>query len=79
MFFPKSLNLLLFDMSPSQDFPTSDDRRAIAKPRGLQTHYTVGSLDPVYHAKAKILNDALQDIDMGRFQVSLSIARLSSS
>ncbi|KIM54182.1 hypothetical protein SCLCIDRAFT_392454 [Scleroderma citrinum Foug A] len=61
-------------MSPSQEFPTSDDRRAIAKPRGLQTHYTVGSLDPVYHAKAKILNDALQEIDMGRFQWYLFIA-----
>lgn len=29
------------------------------------------SLDPVYHAKARILNDALQDIGMGKYQASL--------
>lgn len=27
-----------------------------------------GSLDPVYEAKAKILNKAIQDIGMGRYQ-----------
>jgi hypothetical protein len=28
-----------------------------------------GSLDPVYQAKARILNDALQEIGMGKYQV----------
>ena len=27
-----------------------------------------GSLDPVYEAKAKVLNKAIQDIGMGRYQ-----------
>jgi hypothetical protein len=27
-----------------------------------------GSLDPVYEAKAKVLNKAMQDIGMGRYQ-----------
>ena len=31
--------------------------------------YTEGSLDPVYQAKATILNDALQEIGMGKYQV----------
>ena len=29
--------------------------------------YTEGSLDPVYQAKATILNDALQEIGMGKY------------
>jgi len=28
-----------------------------------------GSVDPAYHAKAHILNQALQEIGMGRYQV----------
>jgi hypothetical protein len=28
-------------------------------------------VDPVYHAKARILNDALQEIGMGKYQVCL--------
>ena len=66
-------NPFLLHMSRTQESQTSDDRRAVAKLGDLQTRYTVGSRDPVYHAKAKILNDALQEIDMGKFQVSLSI------
>jgi hypothetical protein len=31
------------------------------------------SLDPVYAAKAKILNDSLQEIGMGKYQVRLSL------
>lgn len=30
--------------------------------------FTEDSLDPVYHAKARILNDALQEIGMGKYQ-----------
>jgi hypothetical protein len=32
--------------------------------------FTDDSLDPVYKAKARILNDALQEIGMGKYQVS---------
>ena len=30
-----------------------------------------GSVDPVYQAKARILNNALQEIGMGRYQVRI--------
>lgn len=32
-----------------------------------------GSLDPVYEAKAKVLNKAVQDIGMGRYQWQVSL------
>jgi len=32
-----------------------------------------GSLDPVYEAKAKILNKAIQDIGMGKYQWQVNI------
>ena len=72
------INLLLLHMSPTQESQTSDNRGVVTNPGGLQTRFTVGSRDPVYHAKAKILYDALQEIDMGKFQVSLSIVCLLS-
>jgi hypothetical protein len=31
-----------------------------------------GSLDPVYEAKARVLNKAIQDIGMGRYQWQVS-------
>ena len=36
-----------------------------------RTHniYSEGTIDPIYQAKAMILNDALQEIGMGRYQV----------
>ncbi len=35
---------------------------------GLYDDDTDESLDPVYHAKARILNNATQEIGMGRYQ-----------
>ncbi|KAI6006136.1 major facilitator superfamily domain-containing protein [Pisolithus albus] len=35
---------------------------------GTQDIYSGESLDPVYHAKAKILNNAIQEIGMGKYQ-----------
>lgn len=35
-----------------------------------QDVYDEPLLDPIYQAKARILNDALQDIGMGKYQVS---------
>jgi hypothetical protein len=35
-----------------------------------QDVYDESVLDPVYQAKARILNDALQDIGMGKYQAS---------
>lgn len=31
-----------------------------------------GSVDPVYQAKARVLNQALQEIGMGKYQVCIS-------
>ncbi|KAL4072126.1 major facilitator superfamily domain-containing protein [Scleroderma citrinum] len=54
----------------SSQAPAKEDVASSAN--GVQAHtqdiYTEGSLDPVYHAKAKILNHALQDIGMGKYQ-----------
>ena len=36
-----------------------------------------GSVDPVYQAKARILNHALQEIGMGKYQVRTHPYRLS--
>lgn len=35
--------------------------------------YTDAAIDPVYQAKARILNDALQEIGMGRYQVCIDV------
>jgi hypothetical protein len=32
-----------------------------------------GSVDPIYHAKARVLNQALQEIGMGKYQVRVSV------
>lgn len=32
-----------------------------------------GTIDPVYEAKARILNDAIQEIGMGKYQVILFV------
>jgi hypothetical protein len=36
-----------------------------------------GSVDPVYHAKARVLNQALQEIGMGKYQVRDSVYLVS--
>lgn len=36
------------------------------------------AVDPVYHAKAKVLNAAFQEIGMGRYQVCHSRSRAAS-
>lgn len=38
-----------------------------------------GSLDPVYEAKAKVLNKAIQDIGMGKYQWQVSIHIINAS
>ncbi|KAL4072456.1 major facilitator superfamily domain-containing protein [Scleroderma yunnanense] len=57
---------------PSSQIRTSLEKREVLKAEDLQAHtediYTEESLDPVYHAKAKILNDAIQEIGMGKYQ-----------
>jgi hypothetical protein len=42
-----------------------------AQPAILEIHdlHDEGSVDPVYQAKARVLNRALQEIGMGKYQV----------
>jgi|SRR5882762_7937716 len=51
----------------------SDRTMAIKSPRNEQRHlidlYEDAPIDPVYQAKAHILNQAIQEIGMGRYQV----------
>ncbi|KIM70818.1 hypothetical protein SCLCIDRAFT_100661 [Scleroderma citrinum Foug A] len=58
-------------MSFSQESNTPPEKNDV-QVEGLQVHiqdiYTEDSLDPVYHAKAKILNNAFQEIGMGKYQ-----------
>ena len=35
-----------------------------------------GSLDPIYEAKAKVLNKAIQDIGMGRYQWQVCLSEI---
>jgi hypothetical protein len=39
--------------------------------------YEDGTVDPVYQAKARLLNTAMQEIGMGRYQVSVLHTALS--
>ncbi|KAL4064381.1 MFS general substrate transporter [Scleroderma citrinum] len=61
-------------MPSPQVFHTSLEMTEVAGQTSLQADtqdiYTAGSLilDPVYHAKAKILNEAFQEIGMGKYQ-----------
>jgi hypothetical protein len=52
-----------------------DEKRSVASAEGKAHHvddvYADEAVDPVYHAKARIVNDALQEIGMGRYQVCL--------
>ena len=44
----------------------------------VEAIFTDDALDPVYQTKARILNDAVQDIGMGRYQWSVHCLSLLS-
>lgn len=46
------------------------DQNADADTRHLVDLYEDDSIDPVYQAKARVINRAIQDIGMGKYQVS---------
>lgn len=48
------------------------DDNANADTRHLVDLYEDDSIDPVYQAKARVINRAIQDIGMGRYQVSFN-------
>lgn len=37
--------------------------------RKIEDLYEEGSIDPIYQAKARVLNRAIQEIGMGKYQV----------
>lgn len=45
----------------------------ILSEKDLHDLHDDGSVDPVYHAKARVLNQALQEIGMGKYQVRASV------
>ena len=47
----------------------SVDSATQAATGSVENLYKEGDLDPVYHAKTLVLNRALQEIGMGRYQV----------
>ena len=58
-----------------------DEEAGVAHPVGVATHDVFdgdeAGVDPVYQAKARVLNDAFQEIGMGRYQVrALSVDRI---
>lgn len=59
-------------MPSSQEFRAPNDRTIVTRTGNLQSRGIVDVLDSAHDAKAKILNDALHEIDMGTFQVRSS-------
>lgn len=54
----------------SEKFEKSKDEVSLtSRPGGLtEDLFTDDAVDPVYQARARILNDALQEIGMGKYQ-----------
>lgn len=61
------------ELSPDLKKRTTQDVEAKAIAENTHDLYDEeeSGIDPVYQAKAKLLNDALQEIGMGRYQVSV--------
>jgi hypothetical protein len=55
--------------------PSVESVKYLSQPTILsgQDLHDEGSVDPVYHAKARVLNQALQEIGMGKYQVRDSV------
>ncbi|KAH7883309.1 MFS general substrate transporter [Phlebopus sp. FC_14] len=62
-------------MSVSQSFEGRLGDEKESDLGGTLDIFTADSLDPVYRAKAKILNDALQEIGMGKYQAMVPVHR----
>lgn len=70
--------------NPAISSPSEDKKDQIMTPdekgdvfiRGIKEGedlYEEGSIDPVYQAKARLLNRAIQEIGMGKYQVCASM------
>lgn len=66
-------------MSDLKDVPGTNDKHTVnviadtAIPSQTDAALPENVLDPVYAAKARLLNDAIQDIGMGRYQWQLFV------
>ena len=53
-----------------EKIPITDQFQAVeSATSSVENLYKEGTLDPVYHAKTVVLNRALQEIGMGKYQV----------
>ncbi|KAF8654757.1 hypothetical protein AX16_003412 [Volvariella volvacea WC 439] len=59
--------------STPQPFDNYGSAQSQKSARDAPDLYEDGALDPVYQAKARILNDAIQEIGMGRYQYMLFV------
>jgi hypothetical protein len=50
---------------------------AVMQPPEMEDIYDEGSVDPVYQAKSRVLNRALQEIGMGKYQVRILMLAFS--
>lgn len=67
-------------MSIGQSSHSEKEDRGVGVRAGTRNIFTDdSSLDPIYEAKARILNDALQEIGMGKYQVSSSYLAVGTS
>jgi hypothetical protein len=59
------------DSGPERKDFSGSDRNSEKNNIAAETEniYTDDAVDPIYQAKARILNDALQEIGMGKYQV----------
>lgn len=61
-------------MDPHDDSPVKSEHvDFVLQTQALGDMYAYGDVDPVYQAKARILNEAIQEIGMGKYQVYLFI------
>ena len=61
------------DIILAETFMTGEDSES------LKNLYEDGVLDPIYHAKTLVLNRALQEQGMGRYQVTPHFTLLAST
>jgi hypothetical protein len=65
-------NLQKSPESSSKPLITADVSVESATSSVVENLYKEGVLDPVYHAKTLVLNRALQEIGMGKYQVNFN-------
>lgn len=60
-------------MEKDEDTNSTTHRNSLSRTASFDNLYEDGTLDPVYYAKTLVLNQAIQEIGMGRYQVCLAL------